>query len=182
MPRPRRAPAIDSAPGGDPPKAGSGEVPATGTEGRRAARRHGRAAPRLASSWPGQGLPASVVSAYAADKTVVLLVLKHRGIDDDQMRRNVEAAARGEAIWRCSSRTPAAVARYSRIAQGVDLNRVPALIALATATPDARDADGDRLLRLPRAGKRRPGDQATPSTRARTSLPVLPEVIRGAER
>jgi hypothetical protein len=77
----------------------------------------------------GPGLPASVVKAYADDKTVVLLVLKHRGIDDDQLRRNVERL-RGRSDLTLFVTNAGHIARYSRITQGVSVDRVPALIVL----------------------------------------------------
>jgi hypothetical protein len=77
----------------------------------------------------GPGLPASVVKAYADDKTVVLLVLKHRGIDDDQLRRNVERL-RGRSDLVLFVTNAGHIARYSRITQGVSVDRVPALIVL----------------------------------------------------
>ena len=77
----------------------------------------------------GPGLPASVVKAYADDKTVVLLVLKHRGIDDDQLRRNVERL-RGRSDLALFVTNAGHIARYSRITQGVNVDRVPALIVL----------------------------------------------------
>lgn len=77
----------------------------------------------------GPGLPASVVKAYADDKTVVLLVLRHRGIDDDQLRRNVERL-RGRSDLALFVTNAGHIARYSRITQGVSVDRVPALIVL----------------------------------------------------
>jgi hypothetical protein len=77
----------------------------------------------------GPGLPASVVKAYADDKTVVLLVLRHRGIDDDQLRRNVERL-RGRSNVALFVTNAGHIARYSRITQGVGVDRVPALIVL----------------------------------------------------
>jgi hypothetical protein len=77
----------------------------------------------------GPGLPASVVKAYADDKTVVLLVVKHRGIDDDQLRRNVERL-RGRNDLVLFVTNAGGIARYSRITQGVSVDRVPALIVL----------------------------------------------------
>jgi hypothetical protein len=77
----------------------------------------------------GPGLPASVVKAYADDKTVVLLVLRHRGIDDDQLRRNV-VRLRGRSDLALFVTNAGRIARYSRITQGVSVDRVPALIVL----------------------------------------------------
>jgi hypothetical protein len=77
----------------------------------------------------GPGLPAPVVKAYADDKTVVLLVLRHRGIDDDQLRRNVERL-RGRSDLALFVTNAGHIARYSRITQGVNVDRVPVLIVL----------------------------------------------------
>ena len=77
----------------------------------------------------GPGLPAPVVKAYKDDKTVVLLVLRHRGIDDDQLRQNVERL-RGKSDLALFVTNAGHIARYSRITQGVNVDRVPALIVL----------------------------------------------------
>jgi hypothetical protein len=77
----------------------------------------------------GPGLPAPVVKAYADDKTVVLLVLKRRGIDDDQLLQNV-ASLRGRSDLAMFVTNAGHIARYARITQGVNVNRVPALIVL----------------------------------------------------
>jgi hypothetical protein len=96
----------------------------------------------------GPGLPASVVKAYADDKTVVLLVLRHRGIDDDQLRGNVERL-RGRSDLALFVTNAGRIARYSRIAQGVNVDRVPALIVirprhLTHGTPTASVSYGFR--------------------------------------
>jgi hypothetical protein len=89
----------------------------------------------------GPGLPAPVVKAYADDKTVVLFVFRHRGADDSAVRASVERlGGRGDLavfVTRASH-----IARYARITEGVDVNRVPALIVLrprhlAHGTPTA---------------------------------------------
>ena len=120
----------------------------------------------------GPGLPAPVVKAYADDKTVVLLVLRRRGIDDDRLRRDVERL-RGRSDLALFVTNAGHIARYSRITQGVDVNRVPALIVLrprqltqGTPTATSATASGGR-----RASTRR---SATPSTRARRNLPYYP--------
>jgi hypothetical protein len=79
---------------------------------------------------PGPGLPSSVVDAYDAGKTVVLLVVRTKGIDDRALRLTTTAlAARPEVelIVLPAKR----IARYSRIASGVDVNRVPALVVIS---------------------------------------------------
>jgi hypothetical protein len=77
----------------------------------------------------GPGLPASVVKAYRDDKTVVLLVLRRRGIDDDRLRANVERL-RGTNDLALFVTNAGRIARYSRITYGVNVDRVPALIVL----------------------------------------------------
>jgi hypothetical protein len=77
----------------------------------------------------GPGLPASVVRAYADNKVIVLLVMRRKGIDDEAVQASVEQ--QGSAADVALFMTHAGhVSRYSRIAAGVDLNRVPALIVL----------------------------------------------------
>lgn len=82
---------------------------------------------------PGPGLPAPVVKAYQRGEVVALLVVKGNGIDDRAVRKALKGK-RGEpnvAIFETYAQN---VARYSRIAQGVDLNRVPALVLIRPAS------------------------------------------------
>jgi hypothetical protein len=77
----------------------------------------------------GPGLPAPVVKAYADNKVVVLLVVRRGGIDDEAVKASVEhmAGAPDVAVFVTNA---GHVSRYSRIAAGVNLDRVPALIVL----------------------------------------------------
>ena len=77
----------------------------------------------------GPGLPRPVVQAYNADKVVVLLVVRRGGIDDDAVKASVErmSGLPDTAVFMTNA---GHVSRYSRIASGVDLDRVPALIVL----------------------------------------------------
>jgi hypothetical protein len=77
----------------------------------------------------GPGLPAPVVKAYADDKAVVLFVFRHRGVDDAAVRASVERL-RGRNDLAVFVTHAAHIARYARITEGVDVNRVPALIVL----------------------------------------------------
>jgi hypothetical protein len=79
---------------------------------------------------PGPGLPSSVVDAYDDGKTVALLIVRTRGIDDRALTLTSAAlAARPEVeLFVLPARR---IARYSRIASGVDVNRVPAFVVLA---------------------------------------------------
>ena len=56
-------------------------------------------------------------------------MLKRRGIDDDQLRRNVEQL-RGRSDLALFVTNAGHIARYSRITHGVNVDRVPALIVL----------------------------------------------------
>jgi len=75
------------------------------------------------------GLPADVVDAYEGGKVVVLLVVRGDGIDD----RKVEAAVRreagaGESVLFVAKADK--IGKYARITQGVDVDRVPAMVVI----------------------------------------------------
>ena len=77
----------------------------------------------------GPGLPASVVEAYEAGDAVVLLVTRKAGIEDKRLRAMV---GRARSIGNVTVFTTNAhgIAKYSRIAEGVDVSRVPALVVI----------------------------------------------------
>jgi len=80
---------------------------------------------------PGKGLPAPVVNAYDDGKAIVLLIVKQRGIDDKRVKAYVEAL-RGRpdlnvAVFVTGAKN---IAHYSRIANGVGVSQVPALIVI----------------------------------------------------
>jgi hypothetical protein len=86
---------------------------------------------------PSRGLPPSVVDAYEDGKVVVLLVVKQRGLDDQP----VEAAVRvleGDSRLAVFVTGAKNIARYSRITQGVNVSRVPALVVVQ---PRSRGVD-----------------------------------------
>jgi hypothetical protein len=96
----------------------------------------------------GPGLPKSVANAYASGKAVVLLVVRNQGIDDGAVRASVERL-RGHPALAVFVANAGHIARYSRIAEGVDVNRVPALIvvrprSLTRGTPTASVSYGFR--------------------------------------
>ncbi len=73
--------------------------------------------------------PPAVTAAFAANRTVVLLFVRDGGIDD----RLVVGATHslGKLPGVSTFVVPAKrIARYAAIAQGVDVNRVPALVVL----------------------------------------------------
>jgi len=77
----------------------------------------------------GPGLPKPVVGAYDSGKTVVLLISKPEGIDDRQMEKRVKRL-NGQPDVAIFSTTSKHIADYSRIASGVDVDRVPAIVVL----------------------------------------------------
>jgi hypothetical protein len=74
-------------------------------------------------------LPTEVVSAYERGDTVMLLLVRERGIDDRLLEAATAqvAAASGVTLF---SDTVENVSRYTQITQAINLDRVPALIVL----------------------------------------------------
>jgi hypothetical protein len=74
-------------------------------------------------------VPRPVTSAFAADDTVVLLFVRNGGIDD---RMVAAALPRLHALTQVATFVVPAnkIARYAAIAQGANVNRVPALVVL----------------------------------------------------
>jgi hypothetical protein len=90
---------------------------------------------------PGSGvgapppLPGAVTSAYEAGDTVVLLFVRDGGIDDRRVKGAVDRA--GSLPGVVTFVVPASrIARYAAIAQGADVNRVPALVVLSPKSVD----------------------------------------------
>lgn len=90
---------------------------------------------------PGTGvgapppLPAAVTSAYEAGDTVVLLFVRDGGIDDRRVRGAVDSLSSLPRV--VTFVVPAGkIARYAAIAQGADVNRVPALVVLSPKRVD----------------------------------------------
>jgi len=79
---------------------------------------------------PGPGLPGKVVTAYAKGDIVVILISRKEGIDDDVMRSTVKTfdGKDGVTLFDTLARD---IADYSRVTQGVDVDRVPAMIILS---------------------------------------------------
>jgi hypothetical protein len=77
----------------------------------------------------GPGLPRPVVAAWEDGKVVVLFVFRNHGIDDHAVRASVERL--GERSDLAVFVTHAGqIARYARITQGVNVDRVPALVVV----------------------------------------------------
>lgn len=77
----------------------------------------------------GTGLPKAVVDAYDSGDVVVLLVTEDQGIEDRSLRADVGAlkARPGTAVFTTNAQS---IARFSRIASGVSVQRVPALVVI----------------------------------------------------
>jgi hypothetical protein len=128
--------------GTTPPSTGSAPAPTTAPPAGAVA------GARLGGFVAGPGLPAPVAKAYAADKAVVLFVFRHGGLDDSAVRSSVERL-RGRSELGVFVTHAAHIARYARITEGVDVNRVPALIVvrprhLTHGTPTASVSYGFR--------------------------------------
>lgn len=78
---------------------------------------------------PGPGLPRAVVDAYEGGDVVVLLVTRYRAIGDRKLEAQVNRL-RGRSDVAVFSTLAFDVARYSRITQGVDVDRTPALVVV----------------------------------------------------
>jgi hypothetical protein len=96
----------------------------------------------------GPGLPKPVANAYADGKAIVLLVFKHSGIDDAELRNEVERL-KGDPSLAVFVIHATQIGRFSRIAEGVSVDRVPALIvvkpkSLSHGTPTASVSYGFR--------------------------------------
>ncbi len=77
----------------------------------------------------GPGLPKDVVAAYDSGDAVVLLVVNEDSIDDRQLKRIVEglSSTPDSTLFVTDVKD---VADYSRITEGVDLDRTPALVVI----------------------------------------------------
>ena len=85
--------------------------------------------------------PRPVIAAWNSGKTVVILFVRNGGIDDDMMRAATKrlSAVPGVTVFVVPAQR---IARYASIAEGVGVNRVPALVvlrpkALGNGTPTA---------------------------------------------
>jgi hypothetical protein len=78
---------------------------------------------------PAPPLPHRVTAAFAANRTVVLLIMKKGGYEDAQVAQVIH---RVRAMPRVSTFVVRAdkIARYAAITQGVKVDRVPALIVV----------------------------------------------------
>jgi hypothetical protein len=77
----------------------------------------------------GPGLPKQVVAAYNSGKVVAIVVLKRNGIDDHDVAR-ATAPLHSDPNVALFTTLASKVARYARVTEGVDLNRVPAIVVM----------------------------------------------------
>jgi hypothetical protein len=77
----------------------------------------------------GPGLPKDVVLAYGENKVVVLLIVRGEAADDERLKKVVERLGNRSDV-RLFVVNAGDIAEYSRIAQGVDVDRTPALVVL----------------------------------------------------
>jgi hypothetical protein len=85
----------------------------------------GAALPTLAT----QPLPQPVMDAWNANQTVVLLIVHDGGIDDDLVKL-ASSRLSGMADVTAFTVPASEISRYASIAQGVGVDRVPALVVL----------------------------------------------------
>jgi hypothetical protein len=78
----------------------------------------------------GPGLPKPVVSAYDDGKAIALFIEKRKGIDDKALVDSVEQLRSRDdlALFLVPAKD---VSRYARITEGVDIDRVPALVTVS---------------------------------------------------
>ena len=77
----------------------------------------------------GAGLPESVVRAHDSGDVVALLVVNRKGTEDRRLESEIQAL-RGRSDTTVFVVAAKDVTEYSRIAEGVDLDRVPALVVV----------------------------------------------------
>jgi hypothetical protein len=86
-------------------------------------------APAAGEFKAGPGLPESVVSAHESGDVVALLVVNSKAPEDRHLEDEVNAL-RGRSDTSVFVAEAKDVSRYSRIAEGVNLDRVPALVVV----------------------------------------------------
>jgi hypothetical protein len=83
---------------------------------------------------PGEGLPAAVSRAYRKDDVIVLSIYQQGGVPATIDLRALRAIQRAHGVSDHVAifRVPVSrISRYARVAQGVDINRSPAIIVIS---------------------------------------------------
>ena len=75
----------------------------------------------------GPGVPKAVASAYAKGQAIVILITRRHGVDDDAVKASVERLRRGRGLAVFVANA-GKISRFSRITEGVNVNRTPALV------------------------------------------------------
>ena len=132
-----------AAPAAAAPAADPAAAPAAGAPVTPAPEAAPTAAPGSAPFEASKGLPKGVVEDYESGKIVVLLVLDKKGYEDKALLREVDSAefpddtviffvTTGEKSKEATASSPEVnpITTYSRIAEGVGLDRAPAIIVL----------------------------------------------------
>jgi hypothetical protein len=78
---------------------------------------------------PGPGLPRPVVDAWKSGDAIALLIVRSHGIDDRLVKGSVESLSSDSRVAVFVARAEH-VARYSRVTQGVGVDRAPALVVV----------------------------------------------------
>jgi hypothetical protein len=78
---------------------------------------------------PGPGLPKDFINAWKGGDAVALLIVRGGGIDDRLVRQSVRSLSGDTGVSVFVARA-GNVARYSRITQGVGVDRAPALVVV----------------------------------------------------
>ena len=119
---------VQAATGEQPAGAGAATAPAT-SAGSAPAAKGARAAGKVDTS----GLPAGVRSAIAAHRVVVLLFWDRRSADDRAVRAALRDVKRRHGRVYVQAVPVAQVARYGKIARGVDLSQSPTVVVIDRA-------------------------------------------------
>jgi hypothetical protein len=107
----------------------TGATPGEAVEGAIEAATAEAASATVPTAIPAPPLPAPITKAYDAGKTVVLLVVRDGGIDDELVVDSVEALA-GDPDLATFVVPVKQISRYGAITLGVDVTQVPALIVM----------------------------------------------------
>ena len=91
---------------------------------------------------PAPPLPPRVTDAFAADRTVVLLIVTPGGIDDARTAAGALPAVRSARRQALFVVPAMKIAHYAAITQGVDVSRVPALVVIHPRRSDEEVATG----------------------------------------
>lgn len=129
-PAPAPAPqTTEPAPSGTAAPPAAGEAQSQGGAGR------GERAPRRRT------LPAPVQRALDANKVLVLLFWNPRGTDDRSVKGAVDGLSRGGGKVAVFTDRPKNLARYTKVAAGVDVTQTPTLVVV-DRQGEARKATG----------------------------------------